>query len=393
MKNSSPNRPLLVLLAIFSLSTAAIFRADAQYCDPGYSYGGPQYHYDCGPIFQPPVYYGNDPCESFSILPFYSNGCETHYPDHFDTLSLFDDRCLPSECETQPRCDCPNCAPDLSLKLEKQEEVPFFYKKGKIEEECTLAEPKVSKIPQVKVAPPSYFDEKGGGNCTCSKAGTCESCRRKDAAAIRDLPRDTKPSYSQDPKNFYHQRNSRAREAAPPAINQNNDTIEKAPPSAGNGNGNGLGRFPIDTAVRASNGGTTTVGRIMTQTGARAILINFWASWCGPCVASMPELKNRATELSPRGILVAGMNIEADMEKAARMKERQTINFPWLIEPASKPFSRQFKINSVPRALLVDRDGNVLFNGHPSDRNLSSILARLGNGSTAENAKFVRTSY
>lgn len=148
-------------------------------------------------------------------------------------------------------------------------------------------------------------------------------------------------------------------------------------------------RFPTDTPIQLSTGGATTVATLLDQAGASHVLIDFWASWCGPCIAAMPDLKATARKFAPHGIAVVGMNIESDLIGAEEMRLRQQIDFPWLIEPRDKPFSTQFKIDSVPRAILVDREGNVLFNGHPSDPGLADLLSRVAERGTMKKASYV----
>ena len=133
--------------------------------------------------------------------------------------------------------------------------------------------------------------------------------------------------------------------------------------------------LPTDLQFKTSEGEKTTLAAL--SKGKKAVLLDFWASWCGPCMALMPELKNKAAKLGPQGIVVAGMNVEGSAKKAERVRKKQKMDMPWLVEPKSEPFSSALKIDSIPRMILVAPDGKVLFNGHPQDPGLKEALAKL----------------
>lgn len=93
----------------------------------------------------------------------------------------------------------------------------------------------------------------------------------------------------------------------------------------------------------------------------------------------MPELKKKAAELAKHGVVVAGMNKDDQNAQtvAAKVRDEQGIDFPWLIEPAERPFSKLLEIDSIPRMILISPDGRVLYNGHPQDPALWSALQKL----------------
>ncbi len=111
----------------------------------------------------------------------------------------------------------------------------------------------------------------------------------------------------------------------------------------------------------------------------KALLVDFWASWCGPCMQLMPELKKKADLLSKHGIVVAGMNKDDQNAQAvtAKVRDEQEITFPWLIEPAERPFTKLLEIESIPRMILIAPSGQILFNGHPQDPALWVALQKL----------------
>ena len=134
--------------------------------------------------------------------------------------------------------------------------------------------------------------------------------------------------------------------------------------------------LPMNLPIQVSDGSTTTLAAQVK--GKKAILLDFWASWCGPCMANMPELEARGKILPPQGVAVAGMNEEADPSAAAQVKKQLKMTIPWLVEPASQPYSGPLGIDTIPRAVLVTPAGKVLFNGHPLDPGLPLALARVG---------------
>jgi thiol-disulfide isomerase/thioredoxin len=129
--------------------------------------------------------------------------------------------------------------------------------------------------------------------------------------------------------------------------------------------------------LATSTGETTTLQDLVA--GKKALLMDFWASWCGPCMQLMPALKKKAAQLAPHGIVVMGMNKDDDKAEAVSEKVRneQGIEFPWLVEPTDRPFTRLLEIESIPRMILVSPEGQVLFNGHPQDPALWTALKKL----------------
>lgn len=132
---------------------------------------------------------------------------------------------------------------------------------------------------------------------------------------------------------------------------------------------------PMDTEIVFSNGETTSLARLAE--GKKAVLLDFWASWCGPCIQLMPELKAKAEKLEPQGVVVAGMNTEGVSEAESFRQERE-IDITWLVEPDDRVFSRLLAIDSIPRMILLTPEGKVLFNGHPMDASLEDALAEVG---------------
>lgn len=90
------------------------------------------------------------------------------------------------------------------------------------------------------------------------------------------------------------------------------------------------------------------------------VLINFWASWCGPCRQEMPVLSELHDKYKALGFTVLGVNVEEDSSKALRLLQDIPVSFPVLFDNESV-VSKQYDVVAMPSTVLVDRDGNMRY--------------------------------
>lgn len=92
----------------------------------------------------------------------------------------------------------------------------------------------------------------------------------------------------------------------------------------------------------------------------KVVVINFWATWCGPCVKEIASLTSLQKEYGPQGFSVIGVSIDqGGSNVVAKMMKKTGINYPVVIGDAK--LSRDFGgVFGVPTSFLVDRAGNVL---------------------------------
>ncbi len=90
------------------------------------------------------------------------------------------------------------------------------------------------------------------------------------------------------------------------------------------------------------------------------VMINFWASWCGPCRQEMPLLEQLYSEYNPLGFTILGVNVEEDSGKALAMLNEIPVSFPVLFDTSSK-VSKLYNVVAMPSTVLIDRDGRVRF--------------------------------
>jgi len=88
------------------------------------------------------------------------------------------------------------------------------------------------------------------------------------------------------------------------------------------------------------------------------VMINFWATWCGPCRQEMPLLDDLYSRYERVGFKLLGVNIDDDSRRAMQMVEELGVTFPVLFDE-SKDVSRLYQVEAMPVTVLVDRAGTV----------------------------------
>ncbi|MEP0355311.1 TlpA disulfide reductase family protein [Paraglaciecola sp.] len=106
--------------------------------------------------------------------------------------------------------------------------------------------------------------------------------------------------------------------------------------------------------------------RLQEQIG-NVVLINFWASWCGPCREELPHMEALQQEFADLGFVILAVNVDEDPAKAEILLNDIPVSFPVLFDSKDE-VSKLYKVNAMPTTVLVDRDGNhrLLHNGYKS---------------------------
>lgn len=110
----------------------------------------------------------------------------------------------------------------------------------------------------------------------------------------------------------------------------------------------------------------------------QVVLLDFWATWCPPCVASMPELERTYQSLGDRGFVIVGINQEPESPDRVRGFVRaKGLSFPVVIDPGA--IRRDFGVHSFPTSFLVDREGTIceVYRGPVSGEKLTKAVEAL----------------
>jgi thiol-disulfide isomerase/thioredoxin len=98
----------------------------------------------------------------------------------------------------------------------------------------------------------------------------------------------------------------------------------------------------------------------LDQYRGQVVMINFWATWCGPCRQEMPLLEDIYKKYKPMGFTMLAVNVEPDTKAAEAWlgKLSKPVTFPVAFDVDSK-VSKMYKVAGMPSTVFVDRKGNV----------------------------------
>jgi peroxiredoxin len=99
--------------------------------------------------------------------------------------------------------------------------------------------------------------------------------------------------------------------------------------------------------------------RLQEQRG-RVVMVNFWATWCGPCRQEMPQLNRLYEKYHAAGFVLLGVNVDDDTRKAAEVAGKLGVTFPVLLD-TDKAVSKLYELSTMPSTVIIDRDGKVRY--------------------------------
>jgi thiol-disulfide isomerase/thioredoxin len=111
-----------------------------------------------------------------------------------------------------------------------------------------------------------------------------------------------------------------------------------------------------DFALKSRSGENVRLSELRGQ----VVMVNFWASWCGPCRQEMPLLDDIYQKYNKMGFTLLGVNIDEDPAMADKILKDIPVSFPILLD-SKNSVSELYGVDAMPTTILVDRDGNKRF--------------------------------
>jgi peroxiredoxin len=114
-----------------------------------------------------------------------------------------------------------------------------------------------------------------------------------------------------------------------------------------------------DFALKSSSGKNLR----LSEYRGDVVMVNFWATWCGPCRQEMPLLDELYSRYQRVGFSLLGVNIDDNSTKAMDMVSELGVNFPVLFD-SRKEVSKLYQVEAMPVTVLIDREGTVRYVHH-----------------------------
>jgi peroxiredoxin len=108
----------------------------------------------------------------------------------------------------------------------------------------------------------------------------------------------------------------------------------------------------------------------------KPVVLDFWATWCGPCMIQAPILDRIARRYEKKGVVVMGINIDDPPDLARAFAKKKGLSYPILIDD-TRQASRLYGVDKLPCLVVIDRQGQVMayLTGVIDEGSLDEIIA------------------
>jgi thiol-disulfide isomerase/thioredoxin len=97
----------------------------------------------------------------------------------------------------------------------------------------------------------------------------------------------------------------------------------------------------------------------LTRHRGKVVVVDFWASWCKPCRESIPWLNDLRGRYGAQGLVIIGVNVDAERSEAERFLREVPIEFDVVYDPEGA-LAEQFKVQGMPSSFVFDRQGQLV---------------------------------
>ena len=123
--------------------------------------------------------------------------------------------------------------------------------------------------------------------------------------------------------------------------------------------------------------GVQDLRKIVDSSKGRVLIVNYWATWCSPCVKEFPGLINVRREFAESDLHIVGISVDYNPKPVENFIRQNKVNFPVYIDDGS--IASMMDIGSIPRTLIYDRQGKKILDplGFIPEESFRHVVERL----------------
>jgi peroxiredoxin len=113
----------------------------------------------------------------------------------------------------------------------------------------------------------------------------------------------------------------------------------------------------------------------------KVVLVDFWATWCGPCVNELPNVLKAYEKYHPQGFEIVGISLDSDQERLANFIKNRKMGWQQFFDGKGwgNKLAGKYGVNSIPATYLLDSDGKIVakdLRGEALEAQLAKMLAK-----------------
>ena len=116
-------------------------------------------------------------------------------------------------------------------------------------------------------------------------------------------------------------------------------------------------KFALNFKVTSHKGDELSLDKLK----GKIVLLDFWATWCGPCIREMPELKSMWKKYGGDNFVIIGINLDQNRDNFEKYIEQEEITWPQYVDGKGKAdsISALYNVRAIPHTVLIDQDGII----------------------------------